>query len=71
MVASVIFFAAVCWGGAISSSGAIKLNKLVRTSSSLVGMKLDNVEAVTERKMRGKLQAIMDNPSHPLYVELR
>ena len=36
--------------------------------SSVVGMKLDSVEAVTERRMRGKLQAIMDNPFHPLYA---
>ncbi|KAK0149865.1 hypothetical protein N1851_009389 [Merluccius polli] len=61
----------MCWGGGIGSGGASKLNKLVRKASPVVGMKLDCVEAVTERRMRGKLQAIMDNPSHPLYAELR
>ena len=34
MVASVIFFAAVCWGGGIGIGGAIKLNKLLRKASS-------------------------------------
>ena len=29
VVASAIFFAAVCWGGGIGSGGASKLNKLV------------------------------------------
>ena len=71
VVASAISFAAVCWGGGIGSGGASKLNKLVRKVSSVVGMKLDGVEAVIERRMRGKLQAIVDNPSHPLYAELR
>ncbi|KAK0134692.1 putative RNA-directed DNA polymerase from transposon BS [Merluccius polli] len=71
VVASATFFAIVCWGGGIGSGGASKLNKLVRKASSVVGMKLDCVEAVTERRMKGKLQAIMDNPSHPLYAELR
>ena len=71
VVASATFFAVVCWGGGIGSGGASKMNKLVRKASSVVGMKLDCVEAVTERRMRGKLQAIMDNPSHPLYAELR
>uniref|UniRef100_A0A3Q3W0T8 DM2 domain-containing protein n=1 Tax=Mola mola TaxID=94237 RepID=A0A3Q3W0T8_MOLML len=42
VVASVIFFAAVCWGGGIGSSGVNKLNKLVKKASSVVGMELDS-----------------------------
>ncbi|XP_051257592.1 uncharacterized protein LOC127364239 [Dicentrarchus labrax] len=71
VVASVLFFAVVCWGGGICTGCANKLSKLVRKASSVVGMELDSVEAVTEKRMRGKLKAIMDNPSHPLYTELR
>ena len=67
VVASVIFSAAVCWGGGIRSSGVIKLNKLVRQASSMVGMKLDSVEMVTEKRMRGKLQAIMEPLSPSLW----
>ena len=48
-----------------------KRKKLVKKASSVEGMELDCVEVVTERRMRGKLKAIMDNPSHPLYAELR
>ena len=58
-------------GGGTGNVGAIKLNKLERKASSDMGMKLDSVQVVTERRMRGKLQAIMDNPSRPLYAELR
>ena len=39
VVASVIFFAAVHWGGVIESGGAIKLNKMVKKA-----MKLDRVD---------------------------
>ena len=34
-------------------------------------MKLDSVEVVTKRRMRGKLQDIMNNPSQHLYAKLR
>ena len=39
VVAGVIFSAAVCWGSGIGSGGAIRLNKLVRIASSVVGIK--------------------------------
>ena len=71
VVASVIFFAVVCWGGGIGTCGANKPGKLVRKASSVVGMELDSVEAVTEKSMRRKLKTTMDHHSHPLYVELR
>ncbi len=40
------------------SCGTNKLNKLVKKASSGVVMKLDSVEAVTEKRMRRKLKAI-------------
>ncbi|XP_053508024.1 uncharacterized protein LOC128624412 [Ictalurus furcatus] len=46
VVASVIFFAGVCWGGGIGTCGANKLGKLVKKASSVVGMELDGVEVV-------------------------
>ena len=39
VVANVMFSAAVCWGGGIRSGGAIRLNKLVKIASSVVGIK--------------------------------
>ena len=59
-VASVIFSAAVCWGGVIWSVGAIKLDKLVRKAKCVVEVKQDSVEAKTGKRMRRKLQAIME-----------
>ena len=70
MVASTLFFAVVCWGGGIKAGEANRLNRLVKRASSVVGLKLDSLEAVAERRMRGKINAILCNPSHPLYDEL-
>lgn len=55
------------WG----SCGVGRPNELVRKSSFVMGMELENAEAVTEKRIRGKLIAIMDNPSHPLCAQLR
>ena len=75
VVASVIFFAAVCT--VERNGGAIKLTKLVRKASSVVGMKLNSGDQTGQcgggerEEDERKLQAIMDNPSHLLYAELR
>lgn len=52
VVASLIFFAAVCWRACIWSGGANKLNDLVRKANSVVGMELDSVEVMTERMIK-------------------
>ena len=66
-VASVIVFAVVCWGGGIGGSGTNKLNKLERKASSVVEMEPDSVEA--EKRKRGKLQVILENPPRPCWAE--
>lgn len=44
-----------------------QLNKLVRKASSVVAIELDGVEQVTEKMVRVKIKAIMDDLSHPLF----
>ncbi len=70
VVASALFFAVVCWGGGIRTGEASRLNKVVRKASSVVGLELDNLESVAERRMKDKIKAILENPSYPLYDEL-
>ncbi|MBN3311348.1 ANG4 protein, partial [Atractosteus spatula] len=41
-----------------------------RRASSVIGFDLDSLEVVAERRMRSKLEAIMDNFSHPLFDRL-
>ena len=66
-VASVLFYAAVCWGGSVMDKDAKRLNKLVKKAGSVLGERLDSLETVMERCTNNKMQAIMDNVSHLLH----
>ena len=46
------------------------LNKLVREANSVVGLELDSLESVAERRMKDEIKAILNNLSHPLHDEL-
>ncbi|KAL3050687.1 hypothetical protein OYC64_012664 [Pagothenia borchgrevinki] len=70
VVASALFFAAVCWGGSIRDSDTSRINKLIRKAGSVIGIKLDPFEAVVERRTLNRLLSIMDNPTHPLHLQL-
>lgn len=56
-------------GGGIGIGGADKLGKLVRKASSVMGMGLESVEAVNDVETKGKLNAIINNLSKPLYAD--
>ncbi|KAL3065695.1 hypothetical protein OYC64_015782 [Pagothenia borchgrevinki] len=70
VVASALFFAAVCWGGSIRAGDTSRINKLIRKAGSVIGIKLDPFEAVVERRTLNRLLSIMDNPTHPLHLQL-
>lgn len=36
----------------------------------MVGLELDSLESVAERRMKDEIKAVPDNPSHPLHDEL-
>ncbi|XP_034088755.1 uncharacterized protein LOC117557164 [Gymnodraco acuticeps] len=70
VVASALFFAVVCWGGSIRAGDTSRINKLIRKAGSVIGIKLDPFEAVVERRTLNRLLSIMDNPTHPLHLQL-
>ncbi|XP_074525709.1 GTPase IMAP family member 8-like [Halichoeres trimaculatus] len=70
VVASALFFAVVCWWGGIKAGEVNRLNKLVKKAHSVVGLQLDTLETVAERRIMDKIRAIIDNSSHPLHNEL-
>ncbi|TWW80583.1 Rab-like protein 3 [Takifugu flavidus] len=47
-----------------------QLEKLIRRASSVVGMKLEPLATVAERRTIDKLRSIMDNDRHPLHTVL-
>ncbi|KAI4901199.1 hypothetical protein NFI96_027028, partial [Prochilodus magdalenae] len=64
VVASAIFYSVVCWGNSINKTA---INKLVKKAGSVIGLKLDTLEVVAEKRTLNKLLAVMDNASHPLH----
>uniref|UniRef100_A0A8C4SNG4 Reverse transcriptase domain-containing protein n=1 Tax=Erpetoichthys calabaricus TaxID=27687 RepID=A0A8C4SNG4_ERPCA len=66
VVASALFYAVVCWGGSITKKDASLLDKLVRKAGSIVGMELNSLTSVAERRALSRLLSIMENPLHPL-----
>ena len=66
-VASVLFFAAVCWGSSIRDKDVKRLNKLVKKAGSVLGESPDSLETVVERCTHNKRKAIMVSVSHPLH----
>ncbi|KAK9526233.1 hypothetical protein VZT92_014943 [Zoarces viviparus] len=71
VVAGVIFYPVVCWASRVKAADANRLNKLTRKSNSVLGVELESVVEVSERKMLRKLIAILDNTSNPLHATLK
>lgn len=71
MVASVIFYAVVCWSCGSTERDRKRLNKLVRRAGSVLGCPPETIQEVGERRMLAKLISIMDNTSHPLHETVR
>ena len=70
VVASTIFYAAVCWGGSATDRDTRRLDKLIRKAGSVLGRCLDSLGVVVERRMWTKLSDILDNTNHPLHHTL-
>ena len=70
MMASVIFFAVVCWGGNILKADSNKLDKLVKKAGSVVGLNLDKLVTVAKSRLRRKFFSIWENTNHPLHPTL-
>ena len=67
VVASANFFGLVCWGSRLRAADA---NKIIRKAGSVLGVQLDSLLVVSERRMVRKLHSILDNNTHPLHQVL-
>src|SRR4029434_9181888 len=70
VVASVLFYAVVCWGGSIKKRDAGRLDRLVRRAGAVVGTELDSLTTVADRRTLSSLLTILDNVHHPLHSTL-
>ena len=71
VVASILLYAVVCWGGGITVRDSGRLDRLIKKAGSVMGRRLEPLKDVAERRMLSKLDNIMDNVSHPLHRTLQ
>lgn len=69
-MASALMFAVVCRGSRLRVADANRLNKLMHKASEAVGVELDSMTVVTNKRILSKLHAILDNVTYPLHVVL-
>jgi len=69
VVASVLFYAVVCWGGSVKKRDAGRLDRLVRRAGA-VGLELDCLTSVAEKRTLSRLLTILDNDHHPRHRPL-
>lgn len=67
IVASVLFYCVVCWGGNMALEDRNKLNKLIKKAGSITGMCLSTVEHILEERIMRKVNSVMLKDDHPLY----
>ena len=70
VVASTILFAVVCWGSRLRAADTNKISRIIRKAGSVLGVQLDFLVEVSERRMPCKLYSILDNNAHPLHQVL-
>ena len=66
VVASVMFFAVVCWGGSVTRHDEGRLDKLVKKASSTAGFDFDSLLVTLEKRIEKKANSILLCPVHPL-----
>ncbi len=67
ILASVLFYAVVCWGGSLTWEDRNRINKLIKKAGSVIGMSPASLEVITEQRTRRKLRAILSEDDHPLH----
>ena len=67
VVESAIIFAAICWGSSIRTRDLKRINKLIRKAGSVLGVTLEPLELIVQKRMLHKLMKMMEDSSHPLH----
>ena len=68
ILASVLFYAVLCWGGgSISVEDKNRINKLIKRAGSVIGLTPDALEVTVEKRMRSKVKMVLLFEGHPLH----
>lgn len=66
IVASVLFYVVLCWGGSMTAEDRNRINKLIKKAGSVVGLSLDSVDIILNKRMTTKLRTVLSLTDHPL-----
>ena len=61
----------MCWGGNASKSEKRRIDSIVRKAERVIGECQPSVDSVYLDLLRGKLEMVWSENSHPLYGQLR
>ena len=67
ILASILFYAVVCWGNSITVDDRNRIKKLLKKAGSIIGIAPESLETTMGKRMEKKLDAIFNNNEHPLY----
>ena len=67
ILASVLFYAVVCWGSCLAVEDRNRLNKLIRKAGSVIGLSQSALEDVIEQRTMRKIKRIVSQDDHPLH----
>ena len=70
VIQSVICFCCLAWFHCLTARNRVKLERIVRHASKVMGVSVSSLEDVAKRAIITKLQAIVKDPSHPLHGEV-
>lgn len=66
--ANIIFYAVLCWCSRVKAANATRFNKLIMKTGSLLGVELESLGEVMERRMLRNPLSFTVNASHPLHT---
>lgn len=69
ILASVLFYAVLSWGGggSISAEDKNRINEMIKKAGSVIGLIPGTLEATVEMRARSKLKLILGYKNHPLH----
>ena len=67
ILASVLFYAVLGWGGSISVEDKNRINKLIKRAGSVIGLNPDVLEVTVEKRISSKLKIVLLFEGHPLH----
>ena len=61
----------MCWGGNVSKREKRRIDSIVRKAQRVIGVCQPSVDSVYLDLVRGKLEMVWSDNSHPLHGQLR